>query len=110
MTGASVRQRQWLCIRGGTSWRMVRMVVVRPCPRGLLSVGSFGEAAGFFGRNPCRLGRHRRGAASGWHHPFMKGVVATLPLLPRVPGETLGPVRWPGQQHSLSFFKVLLGT
>ena len=27
-----------------------------------------------------------------------------------VPGETLGPVRWSGQQRLLSFLKVLLGT
>ena len=64
---------------------------------------------GFFGRNPCRLGRHRRGAACGWHLPFLKGVVATLRPLPYVLRETLGPVRWSGSQRVLSFFKVLLG-
>ena len=39
---------------------------------------------GFFGRNPCRLARHRRGAAYGWHLPFLKGAVATRRPLPSV--------------------------
>ena len=52
---------------------------------GLLCYGSSGGCGlGFFGRNPCRLARHRRGAASGWHLPFLKGVVATRSLLPSV--------------------------
>ena len=65
--------------------------------RGLVLVGScatdrLGLRTGFFGRNPCRLSRHRRGAACGRHPPFLKGVVATLVPPPHVPGETLGPI------------------
>ena len=65
--------------------------------RGLVLVGSCatdrpGLRTGFFGRNPCRLGRHRRGAACERHPPFLKGVVATLVPPPHVPGETLGPI------------------
>jgi hypothetical protein len=36
----------------------------------------------FCGRNPCRPDQHRRGAAFGWYHSFLEGVVATLCPLP----------------------------
>ena len=37
----------------------------------------------------------------GWHLSFLKGVMATLHLLPSVSGETLGLVRWSGSSVTL---------
>jgi hypothetical protein len=63
---------------GACSWA-ASLVVLRPSPcEAPVQQIAWGLWIGVFGRNPCRLARHRRGAARGWHHSFLEGVVAGL--------------------------------